>query len=99
MELRAAIEGIKKTNVSDSIILVTDSKYVKNGITEWIESWKSNNWKTASKEPVKNQDLWKTLDALNSRYKISWRWIKAHQENNEEDVKFNNIADTLARGQ
>ena len=66
MELRAAIEGIKKTNVSDSIILVTDSKYVKNGITEWIESWKSNNWKTASKEPVKNQDLWKTLDALNS---------------------------------
>ena len=99
MELRAAIEGIKKTNVSDSIILVTDSKYVKNGITEWIESWKSNNWKTASKEPVKNQDLWKTLDALNSRYKISWRWIKAHQENKEEDVKFNNMADTLARGQ
>ena len=97
MELKAAIEGIKMANKADIITLTTDSKYVKNGITEWIQNWKKNNWKNASNKPVKNKDLWIILDDLNSTYEISWKWVKAHQDIDKEDVKFNNLADELAR--
>ena len=65
MELKAAIEAIKMANKADIITLTTDSKYVKNGITEWIQNWKKNNWKNASNKPVKNKDLWIILDDLN----------------------------------
>ncbi len=97
MELKAAIEGIKMANKADIITLTTDSKYVKNGITEWIQNWKKNNWKNASNKPVKNKDLWIILDDLNSTYEISWKWVKAHQDIDKKDVKFNNLADELAR--
>ena len=97
MELQAAIEGIRKVNVDDSVTIITDSQYVKNGITEWIKNWKNNDWKTSSKKAVKNKDLWVVLDDLNSNYKISWKWIKAHQDDEKDDVKYNNLADELAR--
>lgn len=69
----------------------TDSQYVKNGITTWISSWKKNGWKTSSKQPVKNQDLWVRLDNLNSELVINWCWVKGHSGN-----KYNEICDTLA---
>ena len=97
MELQATIEGIRKVNVDDSVTIITDSQYVKNGITEWIKNWKNNDWKTSSKKAVKNKDLWVVLDDLNSTYKISWKWIKAHRDDEKDDVKYNNLADELAR--
>ena len=68
MELKAAIMGISKSENNQKIILHTDSKYVKDGITSWIKNWKNNNWLTSSRKPVKNQDLWQELDALNNKY-------------------------------
>ena len=97
MELRAAIEGISKISIETKIILSTDSKYVKDGITTWVGNWKTNNWMTSAKKPVKNQDLWKKLDDLNNNYSITWEWVKAHQEDNTEESKYNNMADQLAR--
>ena len=98
MELQAAINGIKKADISSKITLYTDSKYVKDGITVWINNWKKNKWLTSSKKPVKNQDLWKELDRLNNDYNVTWNWIKAHQENSSEEYQYNNLADSLARG-
>ncbi|MEC9206282.1 MAG: ribonuclease HI [Pseudomonadota bacterium] len=97
MELQAAIEGIKKSLNANKIILYTDSKYLKDGITIWVSNWRKNNWLTSSKKPVKNKDLWIQLDALNSNLNISWRWVKAHQNSNTEETELNNLADTLAR--
>ena len=97
MELKAAIEGINKLSIGSKIILSTDSKYVKDGITTWVVNWKINNWMTSAKQPVKNQDLWKKLDDLNHSYSITWVWVKAHQDNNTEEGKYNNMADELAR--
>ena len=71
--------------------IFTDSKYVKNGITEWIHKWKINGWKTANKKPVKNKDLWIILDQEITRHKINWQWIKGHSQN-----KFNELADQLS---
>ena len=97
MELKAAIEGIKKSSIGSNITLYTDSKYVKNGITDWIKNWKKNNWMTSSKKPVKNKDLWKELDLLNDSSLVSWEWVKAHQEHESEEYIYNNLADSLAR--
>tara|TARA_Y100000748_G_scaffold258122_1_gene225056 strand:- start:397 stop:714 length:318 start_codon:yes stop_codon:yes gene_type:complete len=97
MELKAAIMGISKSDASTKIILYTDSKYVKDGITDWISNWKKNNWITSSKKAVKNQDLWKELDRMNSEYTVEWNWVKAHQVNISDDSKYNNLADELAR--
>ena len=97
MELKAAIMGLSKSNINSKVILYTDSKYVKDGITKWISNWKSNNWITSSKKPVKNQDLWKQLDDLNNRYNVEWKWVKAHQDNVSDDSIYNNMADELAR--
>ena len=97
MELKAAIMGLSKSNINSKVILYTDSKYVKDGITKWISNWKSNNWITSSKKPVKNQDLWKQLDDLNDRYNVEWKWVKAHQDNVSDDSIYNNMADELAR--
>ena len=97
MELKAAIMGIKNADTATEITIYTDSKYVKDGITNWIKNWKKNNWITASKKPVKNQDLWKELDHMNNQYNVKWEWVKAHQDNDSDDSKYNNMADQLAR--
>ncbi len=92
MELTAAIKAIEFLDTNDVINLLTDSNYVKNGITSWIKNWKINNWKNSSKEPVKNKDLWERLDELNSIKSVNWQWVKAHSTNN-----YNNQVDLLAR--
>ena len=86
MELMATINALKEVNSEDLIEIYTDSKYVKNGITDWIHNWIKNNWKTSNKEDVKNKDLWIQLYDLNSNSKIKWNWVKAHAGNplNEE---------------
>ena len=91
MELMAAIEGLKALKKACSVTLTTDSQYVRKGITEWLPGWKRKNWRTASGQPVKNQDLWQLLDEQNSRHTIDWRWIKGHAGHRE-----NEIADQLA---
>lgn len=91
MELMAAIEGLKALTKPCSVILTTDSQYVRKGITEWLAGWKRKNWRTSSGQPVKNQDLWQLLDEQNSRHTIDWRWIKGHAGHRE-----NEIADQLA---
>ncbi len=86
MELMAPINALKNINSDEEIIVYTDSQYVKLGITEWINSWVKNNWKTSKKEEVKNKDLWTELYNLNKTLKVKWIWIKAHAGNplNEE---------------
>ena len=78
MELMAPIKALKKIPVGEKVQIYTDSRYVKMGITEWIKTWKKNNWKTSSKKKVKNKDLWKELDHLSEKYQIKWLWIKGH---------------------
>ena len=87
----AAIEGLKALKRPCSIILTTDSQYVRKGITEWMKGWKRKNWKTSAGQPVKNQDLWQLLDKESQRHDIDWRWIKGHAGHRE-----NEIADQLA---
>ena len=86
MELMAPINALKYMNSKDPIEIFTDSKYVKNGITEWINAWVLNNWKTSNKEDVKNKDLWIELYKLNQSLNVKWNWVKAHAGNtlNEE---------------
>ena len=91
MEILAAIMALKKIKSNSQITIYTDSIYVKNGITEWMFNWKKNDWKTASKKPVKNKDLWIKLDKLCEKNKVSWKWVKGHATN-----KYNNLADQLA---
>ena len=98
MELIAAINGISKTPEGSSIILHTDSKYVKDGITQWIFNWKKNDWKTSTNKSVKNQDLWIKLDNLAGIYCINWQWVRAHQKDDSDHTIYNNLADELARG-
>lgn len=92
MELQGVIEAIKLIKKSQPIIVYTDSKYVQNGISEWIHGWKKNGWKGANKKPIKNIDLWKTLDELVANHTITWKWVKGHAGD-----KYNEIADALAR--
>ena len=91
MELTAAIEGLRALKRPCSVVLTTDSNYVRNGIEKWIAGWKKKNWRTASKQPVKNQDLWQTLDQLTAQHDVQWRWVKGHSGHRE-----NEIADELA---
>ena len=92
MELTAAIKAIEFLVNHKEMSIYTDSNYLKNGITLWVTNWKKNNWKTASKNPVKNKELWERLDQLNYLKKIQWKWVKAHDTN-----KLNNEVDLLAR--
>ena len=92
MELMAPIKALKKIPTGEKVQIFTDSKYVKMGITEWIKSWKKNNWKTVNKKKVKNKDLWKELDCLSEKFQIKWSWVKAHSG----DVT-NDEVDQLAR--
>ncbi len=94
MELTAAIEGLRALSRSCDVDLNTDSKYVLQGINEWIDNWKTNGWKTAAKKPVKNADLWKLLDEQVLRHRIKWNWVKGHAgiEGNEEADRLANEA-------
>ncbi len=92
MELQAAIEALKLLPESRLATLYTDSQYVKNGITSWIEGWKKRGWLNSEKKPVKNQDLWQELDTLKQMRKIEWQWVKGH-----DGHPLNEKADTLAR--
>ena len=91
MELVAPIMALKKIKKNSKIIIYTDSIYLKNGITTWIKNWEKNGWKNANKKPVKNKDLWVTLNKLSKEHVIDWKWVKAHAGN-----KYNEIADKLA---
>ena len=92
MELLAAIAALESLTRASDITVVTDSAYVKNGVTEWIHGWKRNGWKTSTKKPVKNADLWQRLDTARTRHQVRWEWIKGHAGHPE-----NERADELAR--
>ncbi|MBF9019487.1 ribonuclease HI [Rhodobacterales bacterium LSUCC1028] len=92
MELLAAINALEALERPSTITVVTDSAYVKGGITEWLRSWKRNNWRTATKKPVKNEDLWRRLDEAAARHQVTWTWVKGHAGHPE-----NERADALAR--
>ena len=91
MELTAAIEGLRALRESCEVEIVTDSEYVKNGITTWIAGWKRKGWLTSAKKPVVNRDLWEELDAQVNRHKATWTWTKGHAAHGD-----NNRADELA---
>ena len=98
MELLAAIKALEYLEQYENIKVNTDSNYVKQGITTWIFNWKKNNWKTSSKQTVKNRELWERLDELNQKKNINWSWVKAHnidEFNNQVDVLARKAADTL----
>ena len=92
MELKAAIEALNALKRSSDVTLITDSVYVRDGITKWLHGWKKNGWKTANKKPVKNADLWQELDTAASRHSIDWKWVKGHAGD-----PGNERADALAR--
>ena len=92
MELMAAISVLEALSSASKITVVTDSSYVKDGITKWIFGWKAKGWKTAAKKPVKNEELWKRLDDATQRHDVTWEWVKGHAGHPE-----NERADELAR--
>lgn len=92
MELMAVIKGLLALKEHCIVTVYTDSRYVQKGITEWILNWKNNGWKTATKQDVKNKDLWEVLDNLSNQHNITWEWIKGHSNNT-----INNECDNLAR--
>ncbi|MFN3971572.1 MAG: ribonuclease HI [Gemmobacter sp.] len=92
MELMAAISALESLTRASTVIVVTDSAYVKNGVTTWIHGWRRNGWRTADNKPVKNVELWQRLEAAQARHKVEWRWIKGHAGHAE-----NERADALAR--
>ena len=92
MELMAAIKGLEALKPDSPADIYTDSKYVKDGITEWITKWKENGWKTVAKKPVKNEDLWRRLDASLTGHDVDWHWVEGHAGHPE-----NERADALAR--
>ncbi|MCG7657268.1 ribonuclease HI [Wielerella bovis] len=91
MELTAIIEGLTCLKRACNVVICTDSQYVKNGMENWIHGWKKNGWKTAAKKPVKNEDLWRKLDALAAQHNIQWTWVRGHTGHPE-----NERADALA---
>jgi ribonuclease HI len=91
MEMTAAIRALEALTEPCRVDLYTDSAYLRNGITEWLDGWRAKGWRTANKKPVKNQDLWQTLDALRQQHDVRWHWVKAHAGHPE-----NERADALA---
>ena len=81
MELTAVIESLLIIKQKSDITIITDSNYVKDGITKWIANWKNKGWKTSNKKPVKNKDLWKKLDDLRNNHNIKWEWVRGHTGN------------------
>jgi len=98
MELTAAVEGLRALREACTVEVVTDSQYVKNGITTWIHGWKRNGWKTASKKPVVNQDLWEELDDQVGRHRTTWTWTKGHA-NHVDNNRCDELATRAAREQ
>lgn len=101
MELRAVIEALAALKRPCNVIVHTDSQYVQKGISEWIHGWKAKGWKTAAKQPVKNEDLWKQLDKLASAHRIDWRWVKGHAgqtENERADQLANRGVESVVNG-
>jgi ribonuclease HI len=101
MELRAVIEALTALTRPCHVIVHTDSQYVQKGISEWIYGWKAKGWKTAAKQPVKNDDLWKALDALAAIHKVDWRWVKGHAghvENERADALANRGVELVQKG-
>jgi ribonuclease HI len=92
MELIAAISALEALTRPCDIVLHTDSQYVRQGVTSWIETWKRNGWRTADRKPVKNEDLWRRLDEARARHAVDWRWVKGHAGD-----AANERADELAR--
>lgn len=92
MELLAAIHALETLSKPSAITIITDSAYVKNGVTGWIHGWKRNGWKTANKKPVKNVELWRRIDEAAARHDVTWEWVKGHAGHPE-----NERADELAR--
>jgi ribonuclease HI len=92
MELMAAISALEALERPSRLTVVTDSAYVKGGITAWLKGWKRNGWRTATRKPVKNEDLWRRLDAAQARHEVDWEWVKGHAGHPE-----NERADALAR--
>ena len=98
MELTAVIKALELVKKSSSIVITTDSTYVKNGITEWIHNWKVKGWRTANKKPVKNKDLWQLLDSLSQKHNIDWKWVRGHTGhpgNEKADQLANEAIDVL----
>lgn len=98
MELMAAIVALESLKRPCEVTLTTDSQYVRLGITQWMAKWKRNGWKTAGREPVKNQDLWRRLDEAAGRHRVHWKWIKGHSghpENEQADALANRAIDEL----
>jgi len=98
MELTAAIKGLEALTKPCTVVITTDSQYVKNGITQWIINWKKKAWLTAAKKPVKNVDLWKQLDALTHKHHVDWQWVRGHTghvENERADKLANQGIDEL----
>ena len=92
MELTAAVKGLGALKRPCTVVVYTDSRYVMDGITQWMPRWKANGWKTSDKKPVKNSDLWNALESAASQHKITWRWVEGHSGHPE-----NERADRLAR--
>ncbi|MEN6484256.1 MAG: ribonuclease HI [Syntrophobacteraceae bacterium] len=93
MELTAVVEALRKLDdTACKIVITTDSRYLKDGITTWIKTWKRNGWRTSSREPVKNRDLWEAIDSAAWQHQIEWRWVRGHRGHPE-----NERCDELAR--
>ena len=86
MELTAAIEGLEQLKSSMEVVLTTDSQYVKDGITKWIQGWKKKGWITSQRKPVKNVDLWKRLDEAVATHRVEWKWVKGHSGHRENEM-------------
>ena len=98
MEMTAAIEGLSALKRTCAVDLYTDSKYLIDGITKWLPGWQKRGWKTASKKPVKNEDLWRRLADLNARHRVTWHWVKGHSghaENERADRLASDAADSI----
>ena len=98
MELMAAIQGLQALRRGSRVALTTDSEYVRQGITQWINGWQRNGWKTAAKKPVKNQDLWQQLLAAMATHEVEWHWVKGHSghvENERVDQAANDAIDAM----
>jgi ribonuclease HI len=94
MELTAAIMALREVPAGSAVDIYTDSKYVMDGLNQWMPAWKKRGWKTADKKPVKNQDLWLALDEANARHQVRWHWVKGHSghEGNERVDRLANLA-------
>lgn len=97
MEMLATVKALESLSEPCKVTLTTDSQYVRQGITQWLKNWKKNNWKTSSKQPVKNVDLWKQIDEQAARHEVEWKWVKGHS-GHPENERCDDLARTAAEG-